>query len=315
MVFRQMLEMYDLLDRPDASGAAVCNLLRERGAEDARWERVEGARGATDCVKVVIPGRCGAAVGGAAPTLGIIGRLGGIGARPSVVGAVSDGDGAVAALTAALKLAEMARLGDCLQGDVIVATHVCPDAPTLPHDPVPFMDSPIDMAEMNRREVDPRMDAVLSIDTTRGNRLVNVNGIALTPTVKEGAILPVAPDLLAVYERVTGSAPVVLPLAQQDITPYGNGLRHVNSIVQPATATVAPVVGVALTAREAVAGCATGASQGASIEQAARFAVEVAKDFTAGASPFYDADEYRLLVELYGSQSAFRTMGRAAHAS
>ena len=33
---------------------------------------------------------------------------------------------------------------------------VCPDAPTRPHDPVPFMDSPVDPATTNRHEVDPR---------------------------------------------------------------------------------------------------------------------------------------------------------------
>ena len=34
----------------------------------------------------------------------------------------------------------------------------------------------------------------------------------------------------------------VFPLTVQDITPYGNGLYHLNSILQPSTATNAPVV-------------------------------------------------------------------------
>ena len=77
---------------------------------------------------------------------------GGIGARPEMIGQVSDGDGALAALTVALKLAEMHHNDDILEGDVIIGTHVCPDAPTIPHEPVPFMDSPIDMAAMNEQE-------------------------------------------------------------------------------------------------------------------------------------------------------------------
>ena len=168
MLVRQMLEIYDLLDTPQASGEAVAALLRERGAQDVTVTVVGGNQGTTDCVKVVIPGRHGKSTGGDAPTLGIVGRLGGIGARPEMIGQVSDGDGALAALTVALKLAEMHHNDDILEGDVIIGTHVCPDAPTIPHEPVPFMDSPIDMAAMNEQEVDARMDAVLSIDTTKG---------------------------------------------------------------------------------------------------------------------------------------------------
>ena len=62
--------------------------------------------------------------GGSAPTLGIIGRLGGVGARPARKGFVSDGDGALAALAAAAKLIKMQPRGDRLEGDVIVTTQV-----------------------------------------------------------------------------------------------------------------------------------------------------------------------------------------------
>lgn len=200
--------------------------------------------------------------------MGIVGRLGGIGARPEMIGQVSDGDGALAALTVALKLAEMHHNDDILEGDVIIGTHVCPDAPTIPHEPVPFMDSPIDMAAMNEQEVDARMDAVLSIDTTKGNRIINVNGFAISPTVLKGAILPVSNDVLDIMTRTTGRMPQVFALSQQDITPYGNDLYHLNSILQPATATQAPVIGVAITVEQVVAGCATGATHGGDVEEA-----------------------------------------------
>lgn len=310
MLLRQLMEVFDIVDTPAASGAAVTSLLRDRGACDVAVERVEGAEGGTDFVKVLVPGTRGTSYGGDAPTLGIVGRLGGLGARPAAIGAVSDADGAIAALTVALKLVEMHAAGDALQGDVIVATHVCPDAPTLPHEPVPFMGSPVDMAVMNRMEVDPRMDAVLSIDTTKGNRIANENGFAITPTVKEGAILPASESLLDVAVRVSGRMPQVIALSQQDITPYGNGLHHLNSIMQPACATNAPVVGVAITAEQTVAGCATGASRPADVEAAARYALEVAKDYTAGICRFYDEEGYDRLLGLYGSQAVFQTMGR-----
>lgn len=309
MLLRQMLDVYDLIDKPQASGNETADFLRAHGATDVTVERVSGERGGTDCIKVLIPGSNGKSNGGTAPTLGIVGRLGGLGARPEMIGAVSDGDGAVAALTAALKLVEMHENGDVLEGDVIVATHICPDAPTLPHEPVPFMDSPIDMETMNRMEVDERMDAIVSIDTTKGNRIINLNGIAISPTVMQGYILSVSNDLMDVMTRVTGKMPEVFALSQQDITPYGNDLYHLNSILQPATATSAPVVGVAIATEQMVAGCATGATHGADVEEAARFAVEVAKVYGPGACKFYEEDQFSHLKDLYGDMTRFQGMG------
>lgn len=310
MLMRQMLELFDLLDKPAANGAEVATLLRQRGAHDVSVERVTGDKGGTDSIRVLVKGKNGKASGGSAPTLGIVGRLGGLGARPEMIGFVSDGDGALAALTAALKLSEMNKNGDVLDGDVVICTHICPDAPTQPHEPVPFMDSPIDMEMMNRKEVDAAMDAVLSIDTTKGNRVINVNGFAISNTVKEGYILEVSNDVMDVMTRVTGKVPAIFPLAQQDITPYGNNLHHLNSILQPAIATDVPVIGVAITVEQMVAGCATGASHAADVESAARFAVEVAKVFTAGKCAFYDEAEFALLQKLYGSMKQFQTLGK-----
>lgn len=192
----------------------------------------------------MIPGEKGKRNGGEAPTIGILGRLGGLGARPERVGFVSDGDGALAALTAAAKLLDMQKKGDYLQGDVIVSTHVCPDAPTKPHEPVPFMGSPVEMYQVNQDEVTEEMDAILSIDTTKGNRIANERGFFISPTVKEGYILRVSERLLDLMEITTGRRPKVFALTQQDITPYGNDLFHINSILQPSVATSAPVVGV-----------------------------------------------------------------------
>jgi hypothetical protein len=95
----------------------------------------------------------------------------------------------------------------------------------------------------------------------------------------------------------------------QDITPYGNGLDHINSIVQPATATDAAVVGVALTAETAVPGCASGASQVVDVEVAIRFCLEVAKAFGGSEYTFYDPQEFGQLVALYGSMKHLQTLG------
>jgi hypothetical protein len=308
VTLKQTIEAYELLDSATVTGETVATVLEGRGLQ-VEVTTVRGDKGVTDFVRGWLPGTNGKAAAGSAPTLGIVGRLGGLGARPAVIGLVSDADGAITAVACALKLGDMAAAGDRLDGDVVVATHICPDAPTQPHDPVPFMDSPVDIATMNRHEVSSDMDAILSVDTTRGNLVINRRGFAISPTVKAGYILKVSPDLLRVMSIVTGQAPVVLPVTTQDITPYGNGIDHLNSIMQPATATQAPVVGVALTAETAVPGCASGASQVADIEMAARFCLEAAKAFGRGELTFYDVEEYERLVALYGSMEHLQTMG------
>jgi len=163
---------------------------------------------------------------------------------------------------------------------------------------------------MNREEVDGSMDAILSIDTTKGNRIVKWRGFAITPTVKEGWVLKVSDDLLDVMEIATGRVPRVCPITTQDITPYGTGIDHINSIMQPATATDAPVVGVAITAEVPVPGCATGASHVMDIEEAARFVLEVAKAFGKGLCRFYNEKQWGLIVKKYGPLKALQTMGR-----
>lgn len=309
MALRETLEIIDLLDDPGVDGAAVAKHLQAAGLARVEVETVRGEQGKTNFVRATVPGTDGRLAGGDAPTLGVIGRLGGIGARPARIGLVSDGDGAVAALAAARKLAAMAARGDRLPGDVMVATHVCPDAPIRPHQPVPFMASPVSAAEMNVHEVSPAMEAILSIDTSRGNRLLNRRGIAITPTVRQGYILRTSEDLLDLLAWVTGRLPAVLPLTTQDITPYGNGLYHINSILQPAVATAAPVVGVAITAQSTVPGSASGAVQAADVEAAARFCIEVAKAYGARQARFHDPAEFERLVELYGSMTHLQGLG------
>ena len=306
MMLKQTIEIFDILDRADVNGQMVKEIFENHSAKNIEIIELIGQDSKTDFIKILIEGTNGKYSGGDAPTLGITGRLGGLGARPAKIGFVSDGDGALTALAAALKLVDMANAGDRLCGDVIVTTHICPNAPTVEHYPVMMMGSPIDTSTINQLEVESSIDAVLSVDTTKGNKIINHKGFAISCTVKEGYLLRVSDDLLEIMMRVTGRLPVVFALSQQDITPYGNGIYHLNSILQPSTATDAPVVGVAITTETAVAGCATGATHIMDVEAAARFVIEVAKDYTEGKCSFYDAEEYARIVKLYGSMKHFQ---------
>jgi len=302
-MLKEVIEAYDLVDHPKASGETILDVLRRCGAKRIQTKVLRDRRGSTEVVKVVVLGSHGSSKGGKAPTLGVVGTLGGVGARPSVKGAVSDADGAIGAIACALKLLRMKERGDELEGDVILTTHVCPNAPTEPHEPLPFMRYPVSVKKLMESMVDSSADAILSIDTTKGNRIVNQKGFAISPTVKEGYILRVSEDLLEIMQITTGRLPVVLPITMQDITPYENGIHHLNSIMQPSTVTKAPVVGVAVTTESAVPGCATGASHLVEIETAARFVIEVAKLFTQGKCRFYDGKEFEKIVKKYGSMS------------
>ncbi len=309
MLLNEVLDLLPLLDSANISGKQIKEFFIREGAENVETFRVEGDKGFTDFISINILGKNEIEDVKQVKTLGIIGRLGGIGARPSRTGFVSDGDGALAALACALKLVRMKKKGDTLTGNVCVRTHICPHAPVKPHNPVPFMNSPVDMEIMNRYEVSEDMDAIISIDTTKGNRIVNHKGIAITPTVKAGYILPVSDDLVNLYEQVCGINCVVLPLSMQDITPYSNNLYHINSILQPATATEVPVVGLAITASTPVAGCATGASHEIDIALAASYTLEIAKEFIANNLEFYNKEEYEKLERLYGSMRHLQTRG------
>jgi hypothetical protein len=300
---KQLLEIVDLLDDPKVDGEKVREFFTNKGLShmEINVERIEGEKASTDFISIMIQGVKGKYSGGTSRSLGIIGRLGGIGARPECIGLVSDADGAVVSLAAAYKIAEMMRRGDFVGGDVIVKTHICPNAPTRPYKPAPMMDSPVDIFTLLKREAEGQIDAILSVDATKANWVIKHNGFAITPTVKEGWILKVSPDLIDIYIRVTGQPPVVVPITMQDIIPYTTPVYHINSMMQPWIYTKAPVVGVAITTSMVVPGSATGATNIFHLEQATRFVVEVAKDFGRGRVKFYDEGEWEKIISIHGS--------------
>ena len=111
-MLKQVIEAMELLDSAKVSGKDVAALLKARGLEDVTVKTLRGEKGKTDFVRVKIPGTRGKTAKGDAPTLGVLGRLGGVGARPEMIGLVSDADGAITAVATALKLADMRANGD-----------------------------------------------------------------------------------------------------------------------------------------------------------------------------------------------------------
>nr|WP_315594505.1 DUF1177 domain-containing protein [uncultured Cupriavidus sp.] len=322
MSLKQTITAYELIDSARANGAAVEALFapyREQGVTvtvtTVSHELPEDTSKTSDFVKILIPGSHGRHAGGQARTLGVIGRNGAAGARPHRIGMVSDADGPVAAIAVALKLAEMKANGDDLGGDVVVTTHISTDVSMSKNDGIAFMGMPVSSETMNEYEVTPEMDAILSIDASKGNSIIKQRGFAITPTAMQGYVLRVAPDLVSVMQSTTGRPAVTLPISIQDITPYDNGLYHFNSIMQPHIATSAPVVGVAITAQSVVGGSDSSASHEIDLAEAARFCIEVAKRFTTtdvyGPCEFFDATEWQRIQGMYPDLRVFQTSGTA----
>ncbi|HKT99791.1 MAG TPA: DUF1177 domain-containing protein [Paraburkholderia sp.] len=324
MALSQVLTAYDFLDSAIVTGDDAVALFDSYKAYGvfAESNAVNDTEVGTQpdwitwFVKITIPGTNGKNSGAQnpAPTLGINGRCGGTGARPQEIGMVSDGDGPVCGLAAALKLADMKSKGDALTGDVIVTFHISPQGYIDTSKNPPMMGLPVTNDVMNSYEVDPAMDAILSVDASKANYITKQRGFAISPTAMQGYVLKVSSDLVNIMESTTGRHACTFPLAIQDITPYDNGISHFNSIMQPSVATAAPVVGVAITAESAVSGSAVNANHEIDLAEAVQFCLATAKAFTGGTCAFYDPAEFNTLVSRYGALTIFQTEGNVAPA-
>lgn len=315
MSFKHVMAIHEMMDNPALCAndfVAYLNALGEGGTITVTavpYEKPEDPQYNCEFVQISIAGTEGKLALGEKslyPTLGVIGRLGAQAAIPERIGQVSDADGSTVALATAATLWENAVKGASLKGDVIITTHIATHVSITAHEPVDFMGMPVSSATMNKYEVLPEMDAIISVDTSKGNTIINHKGMALSATAKQGYILRVAPDLVKLMELTTGRPAVTFPITTQDITDYDNGVYHFNSIMQPHVAAVVPVVGLAITAASVVPGSETGASYLIELNEATRFVYEVAKQYTWNRASFYDSAEYEGLVARYGSLDFLR---------
>ena len=106
MSLSAVIQALDLLDAATVNGQVVADAIRAAGVPEVEVQRFTGQKGSTDFLRITVPGTHGQLAGGQASTLGIVGRLGGIGARPEKVGLVFD--------------AEQGALLDADDGDVVV---------------------------------------------------------------------------------------------------------------------------------------------------------------------------------------------------
>lgn len=78
MLIKQVIETFDILDSSTVTGDGVKNYLKAINPDaQIGVYALKGPQGSTDMVKIKIPGTKGKSSGGAAPAIGILGRLGG----------------------------------------------------------------------------------------------------------------------------------------------------------------------------------------------------------------------------------------------
>lgn len=309
MLIKEIEEIFEIINKPTIDFNYLKNLYQKHNAKVEIIEIDETTKskppiggGKTHFVKIKI------ITNKKSPTLQIIGQLGGVGARPAEIGFVSDGDGALVALSVGLKLAKMSYYKEKIEGNFIISTHICPNAPIFPKKPVSFMGSPVKLETMNKINVEKNIDALISIDTTRGNRIIKNNYFAITPIIKEGWILKIPDEIIDIMEWISGENASIVPITMQDITPYGNGVSHINSILQPSLMTNAPTLGVAITSKKVIPGFATNVTNLFQIDLVSRFIIELAIKFGSGKIDFYDKKEFNRLLSLYGSMKKLQKL-------
>ena len=304
MLMGEVVEAWKLVDRPDASGEQIRAFCAKYYTIVPTVTRLVNEDRSTDVLEWRFSGSNGKSRGGTAPTLAICGRLGGVGGRPYHVGTVSDADGAVSVLAAAFKLSAAYDLNEPTEGDVLIITHICPNAPTRDSIVKGQMDSPVPMERLLNFEAPAAADALISVDTTRGHRIINHTGIAVTATLLDGYLLRVSEDILTLYSDVTNDLPHVLPVTMQDMLAHDAGIYRINSIMIPGNVFEGPLIGLATVSTSLVYGFAASAAPPSTLEVAARFCVEAARRYGRGLLSFYDEKEFAKIVARFGTMSA-----------
>ena len=313
-MLREIFDVLDFLD--DArNGAEPFVELLPTGPQTIEITPFESDLGTTDFIKILFPGTSGKASGGKAPTTGIIGSNGGLRLPGPYPGLASDADGCIVGLATALRLARLRNRGQQPAGDILVSTHICQQARPVPHDPYPFVMSPLPSSEKHPRLVDARMDAILTPETCKSNKMLSHLGFAVTPPVREGFILRPHASILHIMEMVTGKAPVVFPITMQDVTPYELGVHHICGMVLPSIFSTAPVIGVPLVTASQTHPAATGTQQPMVLESTARFCLEVAIALGNGDCEFYYASDFEGMVESFGAMRGWQRIKKDGPAS
>ncbi len=238
----------------------------------------------------------------------ILGRLGAI-QMSQEKGLVSDADGAIVSLAVLFELLNLREKGIELDIDVSFVTNISLDAKLIPHQPFNFMVPLVGLDEALKEEVDSEANLILSIDSTKGNRIAKYDDFAITHVIKDGYILKVKDDLIDIYNRVTGHEVYLVPLTTGDLTPMEYNVYHISTLVSPWLYSNSPLIGIATVSKQVIPGYVTGVLNVEMLEHASRFCLEVLKYVEKGGR-VYEESELKELKEKLGESNLMRLKKR-----
>lgn len=218
---------------------------------------------------------------------------------------VSDADGAIVSLTTLLELLNLREKGIELKVDVSFVTNLSMIAKLIPHAPFKFMVPSVGLDDALKVEVDPQATTVLSIDSTKGNRLAKYDDFALTHVIKDGYILKLSDEVIDIYNKVTEHEIYMIPLTSGDLTPLDFNVYHISTLISPWLYTSAPVIGLATVSPRAIPGYETGVMNLNMLEHASRFCLEFLKYMEKGGR-VYGEDELQELERRVGPSNLVR---------
>ncbi|ARM76926.1 DUF1177 family protein [Acidianus manzaensis] len=234
----------------------------------------------------------------------ILGRLGAIQMKDSK-GLVSDADGAIVSLALILELINLKDKGITFDVDVSVVTNISLNAKLIPHKPFNFMIPLIDFNDALKEEVDPNADLILSIDSTKGNRLAKYDDFAITHVIKDGYILKLEDEVIDIYNRVTGHEVYMVPLTTGDLLPLDFNVYHISTLISPWLYTDSPVIGLATVSKQVVPGYVTGVLNMEMLEHTSRFCLEILK-YVEKEGKIYNEEELKEIEEKLGKSNLIR---------
>jgi len=232
----------------------------------------------------------------------ILGRLGAIQMQNVNKGLVSDADGAIITLAVLFELQNLLNNGIELNLGVSFVTNISLNAKLIPHKPFDFMVPSIGLEDALKEEVESNASLILSIDSTKGNKIAKFDDFAITHVIKDGYILKPNDEIIDIYNRVTGHEVYFIPLTTGDLTPMDFNVYHISTLVSPWLYTESPVIGIATVSKQIIPGYVTGVLNIEMLEHAARFCLELLK-FVEKDGKVYDENELSELINRLGESS------------
>ena len=294
MYFNRVLEIQDLLTGGNVQGQQVAdylnNIYQSPPSTTTTYTQVSSAPDQqSDVVTTQI------ASNAPSPGLMAVGQGNAI-ANQGAYHIASDADGIICALVVAAELLKMTGNGLSLNKSITISTHIRYAANDMD------ISDDLDVLISQQQTTGRMFDGILTVRALKDNSRTNFRGFGISPTVKEGWILPMSGDLFRLAGETSGELPQMLPITMYDITRGNNNVPlRANNLLTPNIFTDKPVVGIGISTQTKPPRQRANASHFVDIEETVRFIVEAALAYDRNALTLYDAGMFARAKARYSS--------------